>query len=223
MRNIFVAVVSLLVMCGAALGAVTVSVSSPANNYSGASPIRMIASATSSNGMSSMAIFVDGTRIYFNWGSSLTAYVWMTAGTHTVLVQGTDNTGLSGSKQLSLTATTSGGTVSNIDDWAGWQNCTAANCAGGNGTSTTWTAANQSSPSRDGASREFYLGGTPGYSNAYWYKLVGGSASVTNFTYDFWFYVDKPKVPQAVEFDVNQSFSQKRWVFGTECNVATGV
>lgn len=223
--------VCFLAMGAAAVAQVTVTVSSPANNFSGPSPIKLIGSAMTSTpnaSMSSIEIYVDGTRVYFNWGASFFAYIWMKTGTHNLVVTATDSTGVTGSKNLTLTSTTNGGTIYNVEDKTGWQNCTTSDCAGGNGTSITWTAANQSSPSKDGSSRQFYIGGTPGYSNAYWYEFVGGSASVTNFTYDFWVYVDKPQTPQAVEFDVNQSFTQKgtpgpRWVFGTECNVSTGV
>jgi hypothetical protein len=200
------------------LGQVTVTVTKPYSGFSGSSPLQFVASGSSPNGMSSMAIFVDGTSVYFNYGSSFTAYLWLSRGSHSVFVQGTDNTGATGSETLSVNSTTGQGTVSDIDDWDPWQSCTNSACAGGNGTSTTFTAPFQTSPSRDGSSRQFNLGGAGSYSNAYWYKFVGGSSTAKNFTYDVWYLIDTPAAPQALELDVNQSFNQARWVFGVECD-----
>lgn len=202
----------------AALGQVTVTVAKPSSGFTGASPMQFVASGSSPNGMSSMAIFVDGTRVYFNFVNSFTAYLWLSIGSHSIVVQGTDNTGATGSQTLSVNSTTGQGTLSNIDDWDPWQSCTASNCAGGNGTSTTFTAPFQTTPSQDGSSRQFNLGGTGSYSNAYWYQFVGGSATAKNFTYDVWYLIDNPSAPQALELDVNQSFNKARWVFGTQCD-----
>jgi hypothetical protein len=214
-----VAVYGLLIAYGlSALGQVTVTVTNPSGGFSGASPMQFVASGSSPNGMSSMAIFVDGTRVYFNYVSSFTAYLWLSNGAHNIVVQGTDNTGATGSQTLSVNSTSAQGMLGDIEDWDPWQSCTNSTCAGGNGTSTTFSAPFQTTPSLDGSSRQFNLGGTGSYSNAYWYKFVGGSSTAKNFTYDVWYLIDNPAAPQALEFDVNQSFKQARWVFGTQCD-----
>jgi Bacterial Ig domain len=209
-----------VVLFAATALATTVTVTTPTNNTAVSTPAKFVASASSPNGVSSMAIFVDGTRVFFQWtNSSITAYLWLSPGRHNILVQATDNANVSGSSSLSVRSNKASGTVADIDDWDGWEHCTEASCAGGGGTSITWTAANQTSPSLSGASsRQFYLGGSGSYSNALWWKFVGGSSTAKNFLYDVWVYVQQPTLPQALEFDVNQSFSQVRWVFGTECN-----
>ena len=207
-----------LVLSVSAVAQVNVTVTTPTNNARAGSPAKVVASAFSPNGMSSMAIFVDNKRVYFQWGDSFTAYVWLARGWHDLQVQGTDNTSQTGSQTVRVYSSSGLGAVSRIEDMDPWQNCTAADCAGGGGGSTTFTAPYQTTPSRDGSSRQFNIGGTGQYSNAYWYKFVGGSSTATNFVYDLWARVDNPAAPQSLEFDVNQSFDQKRWVFGTQCS-----
>jgi hypothetical protein len=197
---------------------VKVTLTTPTPNASIGAPAKVVASAFSPNHVNSMTIFVDNTRVYFQWGDNFTAYLWMSTGYHTIQVQGSDDANLTGSQSVRVYAYSSLGSLSGIDSMGGWQNCTASDCAGGQGTSTTDSSANVTSPSLDGNSRFFSLGGSGQYSNAYWYKFIGGSSSALNFTYDLYAQVDDPSAPQALEFDVNQSFNQKRWVFGTQCN-----
>lgn len=63
------------------------------------------------------------------------------------------------------------------------------------------------------------MGGPTAYSNELWTKYLGGGSAPTHFTYDLSFYIDHPEFAQALEFDVNQTFENTRWVFGTECNL----
>jgi hypothetical protein len=211
---------STLLLAMLASAQVAVTVTKPTPNYAGDSPMQFVGYASSPSGMSSIAISVDGTEIYFQWGDSFTAYLWLKKGWHTVVVQGTDNTGATGSQTFRVRSTSLSGTVVNIDDWDPWQDCT--DCTGGGGGATTASTANQSSPSVDGSSRLFTLAGTGPYSNAYWYKFVGGSKDASNFIYDTYLWVDNPNNPQALELDVNQSFTKQRWVFGTQCNFKGG-
>jgi hypothetical protein len=105
----------------------------------------------------------------------------------------------------------------------GWQWCTAQSsdhrtCASGLGNAVSSKTDNQTSPSRDGSSSKFYIGGPTGYSNALWWETLDPNPAFTHFDYDLWFYVDRPDVSQALEFDVNQSFGGTRYTWGTECN-----
>jgi len=114
--------------------------------------------------------------------------------------------------------------ISNIQNESGWSNCSATigdnfPCASGKGDAVAWMAQNQTTPSVSGASAEFHLGGPVGYSNNLWWKNLDPNSSASHFDYDFWILTPDPSLPQALEFDVNQSFGGTRWVFGTECNL----
>jgi hypothetical protein len=110
-------------------------------------------------------------------------------------------------------------TYSNIDQMSGWQSCSS--CAGAGGTGpvapfSMWQYVG--SPSLDGRSAQFNLGGSHPYSNALWWKQLGANPGVSNFVYDLYYYIKNPTAPQALEFDVNQSLNGKKFIFGTECD-----
>jgi hypothetical protein len=71
----------------------------------------------------------------------------------------------------------------------------------------------QSSPSMDGKSAKFSMGGPTGYSNELYWNPIGGGNNVSHFTYDLYFYIDQPPIAQALEFDLNQTFGGTRWVW----------
>ena len=108
-----------------------------------------------------------------------------------------------------------------IEEMPAWDWCTRLldghACASGAGNATSAKADDQSTPSLDGASSKFSIGGKKGYSNALWWKSVSGGLPASHFLYDVSFYIDHPEVSEALEFDVNQSFDGKRWVWGSEC------
>jgi len=64
----------------------------------------------------------------------------------------------------------------------------------------------------------FTIGGPTSYSNELYTKYFAGGSNVSHFIYDLYIMVDDSTRPQALEFDVNQTFGNNRWVFGTECN-----
>ena len=108
-----------------------------------------------------------------------------------------------------------------IEEMPAWDWCTRLldghACASGAGNATSAKADDQSTPSLDGSSSKFSIGGKKGYSNALWWKSVSGGLPASHFLYDVSFYIDHPEVSEALEFDVNQSFDGKRWVWGSEC------
>ena len=109
-------------------------------------------------------------------------------------------------------------TFSNIDQMSGWDHCTVCAGAGGQGSVAVFSMQqNVSSPSMDGRSAKFFLGGTNNYSNALWWKQLGSNPSKRNFVYDLYFYIKNPGAAQALEFDVNQSLNGKKYIFGTQC------
>ena len=110
--------------------------------------------------------------------------------------------------------------ISNIDQMSGWDHCTV--CAGANGKgSTARFSMTQGvrSPSVDGRGINFFLGGTNNFSNALWWKQLGGKSSAHHFVYDIYFYLKTPGAAQALEFDVNQSVGGHKYIFGTECSM----
>src|SRR4051794_8165275 len=80
-------------------------------------------------------------------------------------------------------------TFSNIDQKSGWESCSACAGAGGNGpVASHSTAAGVSSPSMDGASRRFNIGGSTKYANALWWKQLGANAGASHFVYNLYYY-----------------------------------
>lgn len=198
-----------------------VTVSSPANGSTAASPVHFVASATSSHPITFMEIYVDGNGAFGQATSSLSTYLNMSQGSHSVVIQAWDSTGAVFKQALNMTvsAPTNGTVFSQIEDMTGWQNCDA--CAGPNGQGPTvphWMAQFQTTPSLDGSSAEFFLGGSTAYAAALWWKQLGPIDTVTHMVYDTSFFFTDANAPQALEFDVNQSVNGKKYIFGTECD-----
>ena len=80
------------------------------------------------------------------------------------------------------------------------------------------------SPSLDGASTQFWLGGSTPYSDVLWHKTVlnesqvGTSRNVHNFVYDLYFYTDNGAAAQSIEWDVNQFLDGRSFIFGSQCS-----
>jgi hypothetical protein len=113
---------------------------------------------------------------------------------------------------------------SNIDDNnTGWGSCTS--CAGGaNDADVYWMAQFQTAPSRDGNSAQFYISASQPYSNVLFWEKVGVQDWATQFTWDFWVYLDNASLgAQALEYDVFQFVGGIEYMFGTECTYATGL
>jgi hypothetical protein len=110
-------------------------------------------------------------------------------------------------------------TKSNIDQMTGWESCSV--CAGHNGAGPTMSHSvklNVASPSMDGRSAQFSIGGGVRYGNALWWKQLGYNDGASNFVYDLYYYIKNPSASQALEFDVNQSRTGHKYIFGTECD-----
>lgn len=229
-------------LCGFALTAFSIlasgtavagiSVSSPANGSTTGSPVHFVASASSSHPISATRIYVDGKSVFTTGGGRLNTYVAIGRGQHYVVVQAWDSTGavfkaplritVSGTAfNTSSTSTPSGSkTFSNIDTMGGWETC--ARCAGEGGTGPNvphYVTYGVRSPSMDGASAQFTNAGTVAYSDAIWWKQLGGNSGASHFVYDLFFYVKNPSAAQALEFDVNQSTGGRKYIFGTQCGV----
>ncbi len=176
-----------------------------------------------------MRVYIDGLADYFTFYNTVDALLWMAPGVHTIDVVGTDTLGNNASSTFQVTVVPPQGPgVTNIQNMPGWQPCSAKFppgdpragqiCAAGFGNAVSTMTEGQSSPSLSGSSAHFTMGGPTPYTNELYTKFLGGGSNVTHFTYDLYFMVDNPTAPQALEFDVNQTIGNSRWVFGTECN-----
>ena len=222
-------------LAGAASAGVTVT--SPTASSTIGSPVHFVASATSNHPITGMHIYVDGISVYQTSAASLNTDVSVASGSHNAVVQAWDSTGAV--FKASLTITVSGTStpstsslpappstatvLSNIDQMPGWANCTV--CAGANASGPVATYSmteNVLSPSLDGKSAQFNISGSTPYSDALWWKQLGGNNSIANFKYDLSFYLTNSQAPQALEFDVNQSNSIHKFIFGTQCNIKDG-
>jgi hypothetical protein len=80
------------------------------------------------------------------------------------------------------------------------------------------------SPSLDGASTQFFLGGSTPYSDVLWHKTVLNesqaaiSRNVHFFIYDLYFYTDNGAAAQSIEWDVNQFLDGRSYIFGSQCS-----
>src|SRR5687768_11796656 len=113
---------------------------------------------------------------------------------------------------ITFSATAFAATKYNLDQSSNWKSCTE--CAGYNGAGSAAPHSmtrGVSSPSRDGASARFSLGGSNPYSNAYWWNSVATGSRATNFRYDLYFYMKNPGASQALEFEMNQGLDGKKY------------
>jgi hypothetical protein len=109
---------------------------------------------------------------------------------------------------------------SGLANAVGWGSCVA--CAGGDSTGSIASSPFQTSPSVDGSSRDFYITGAPDTNGLWWYK-VGPNDAVSNFEFAFWVYFDSAtSFAQALEFDAFQFNKGVEYMFGTQCDYASG-
>jgi hypothetical protein len=109
--------------------------------------------------------------------------------------------------------------VSDIQSIANWAGCSSCAAPGGVGPSVPYSyTLNVASPSLDGASTQFWLGGSTPYSNALFTNHLGGRAGASNFILDFDFYIADATAAQAMEFDIFYGRDGLKNYFLTECD-----
>jgi len=195
--------------------------------------MHVVASASAGNPITAMRIYLDSTDMFTVNSNQLDTTVDASSGSHSLVVQAWDSTGAVYKQSLTVNVgagsppAPSGGSVpggaivqSNIQQMPGWESCTVCAGAGGSGPSAAFgTQQGISSPSLSGASMQFSIGGSTPYSDALWWKQLGGNNGITHFQYDVDFYLTNPGVAQALEFDVNQSNGVYKFIFGTQCDI----
>jgi len=222
---------------------VTVKVSSPTAGSTATAPLHISAQSSANSGIAAMAVYLDD-NLAGKWDSaSVDTSVSVGGGNHYLVVQAWDNSGNVGKNTMTVnvngtsstssstggisTSTSGGGsaTYSSLDEQGGWQSCSA--CAnrvydGVFDTALFSTSQFRNSPSIDGASEEFWIGGDTPYTNALWWKEVTPQSGATHLVYDTYLYYVNPDAPEALEFDVNQVVGGYRYIFGTQCNYGRG-
>jgi len=205
-----------------------ITVSSPSTTTV-SSPTKFAASAKSQYGASitEFKIYIDSTQKYRTSSGTISTSLSLSGGKHNVVFQAWDSKGYVYKKQLYVTvSTTSSSTTSstssytNIDQMSGWESCDSCAGSGGTGPSAPYSMTQYiSSPSMDGKSVKFWLGGSTPYSQALWWKHLTAQSGAHHFLYDLYFYITNPSAPQALEFDVNQSANGHHFIFGTQCDI----
>lgn len=213
---------------GAANG---VTVTAPTNGASVGSPVRFAASARSNAPITAMRIYSDGSDVFTTGASSFDTNVSLAGGQHYIVIQAWDSTGKvyqATPMMITVGAAASGTTtvpayaktIYNVEHVGGWESCTV--CAGINASGPVAPYSliqGVRNPSLDGNSAQFWIGGSTPYSDALWWKQLGGNDSAHNFVYDLYFYITTPQYAQALEFDVNQSAGGKKYIMGVQCNI----
>ncbi len=205
------------------------TVTSPSEGVSSTSPLHVVASASPTNPIFFMRVYVDQLAVYFTFTNSIDTQIFVGPGQHAIEVMAEDNQGYISATITNVTVSTqSSTTISSIEEMPGWQSCSATFpagsgrdgqiCAAGLGTADSTIVQNQTAPALEGSSAKFTMGGPTPYSNMLYFNAIAGGNNVSHFTYDLYFYIDNPNASQALEFDINQTYGGKRWVWGSECN-----
>lgn len=203
----------------------SVQITTPSNNATVASPFKMSANIRPGIGFDHTNVLVDGQSIFRGGQVLQNEWMFLPGGTHSLALVASDVNNKLLAQQTMLVNVlpqTAAASITQIQNLPGFGFCTATlngqPCASGLGNATSQQTRWVSKPSLSGASASFTLAGPTGYSNALWWKSLGGGTTPTQFTYDVYFLVSDPSAPEALEFDVNQSFGGTRWTWGTECS-----
>ena len=210
-------------------GSSGVAVISPTSGASVGTAAHFVASATSADQtpITSMMIYIDNQAQYTTYASSLDTYLNLSPGSHTAVVKSWNAAGAIYEQTVAFSVSSSapgnpppsGNIIRDIQQLPGWNSC--SDCAGaGSGAPIAQYSMTQhlGSPSLDGNSTQFWLGGSAPYANAIWWKSLPTESDASHFTYDLYFYMENPNAAEALEFDVNVSYNQRYYVFGTQCS-----
>ena len=116
------------------------------------------------------------------------------------------------------TATTT--TFSNLEDTSGWHSCSA--CAKAGGGAILGITQGLTSPSLDGHSTKFFLGGTTPWSHALYYKNLSSTSAPTNFVYEVHYYYKTPSAPSGMEYSVSERKGYQWYRWDLQCSYING-
>jgi hypothetical protein len=215
----------------------SVCFSSPGDAAVVSSPVHVVAPASLTSPIKYMRLFVDGQAEFFTFFNTVDAQMMMSSGPHSLEALATEVNGGTASAVININVSNTQSAsqpavFSNIQTIPAWEPCSALYppghpragqiCAAGLGDAVSTMTENLSSPVPVSGSgntvAHFTIGGPTSYSTELYTKYFAGGSNVSHFIYDLYIMVDDSTRPQALEFDVNQTFGNNRWVFGTECN-----
>jgi hypothetical protein len=115
------------------------------------------------------------------------------------------------------------GTAYNLDQTIPYFDCDKCAGSGASGPSSIYWDKIVSSPSMDGKSHQFHLGGSTPYSNALWsHRVVTNGTTVRgahHFVFDAYLYYKNSHAAQGFEFNVSQYFDGKAFIYGMQCDI----
>ncbi|MGE5110222.1 MAG: hypothetical protein ACM3JB_05140 [Acidobacteriaceae bacterium] len=111
-------------------------------------------------------------------------------------------------------------TFSNIEAMSGWHAC--SECANAGGGATYSMTQGISSPSLNGKSTKFNLGGTTPWSHALFYRNMSTNSTATNFVYSVYYYYKTPSASSGMEFSVSQRKGYQWYRWDTQCSYLNG-
>ena len=202
-------------------------------------------------GISAMGIYTAPNQLAYKvGGANLNALLTLNSNTtYYTVVQEWDNCGGSSSTPVTIHVGGSGGggggnTFYNLQQQGGWNGygllpvsyaiCSSCSSGGPQVTWSRWTGIK--SPSLSGNATQHNVGGKTRYADALWNNHLIGDFSTQglpdssrtlvpnlhNFTYDVYFYANNIAASQALEFDINQFFGGKSFIWGHECRIMGG-
>jgi hypothetical protein len=112
--------------------------------------------------------------------------------------------------------------ISSIEDRTTWGHCSdcAADPSKSNPPTASWTFQKyQSSPSLSGSSTKMGIHGSEPYANVLHWTKFGNQSQYRNFIWEFYIFGKSDmNNAQNLEFDLWQSRSGRKYMFGTQCN-----
>jgi len=206
-----------------------VYISSPSSGSTVGSPVHFVASAS---GASHMNIYVDSSKVYGKDTSKIDTYISVGSGSHKATIRAWDSGGSSISKTISFsvgsssssTSTSTSSSATNfwrLEEVSGWHACSA--CANAGGGATYSMTQGISSPSLDGDSAKFSLGGSTPWSHALFYKRVSSNGTASHFIYDIYYYYKHPSASSGMEFSVSQRRGYRWYRWDTQCSYNVGL
>ena len=111
-------------------------------------------------------------------------------------------------------------TFTKIESMSGWHACSG--CANAGGGATYSMVRGIRTPSLDGNSTRFSLGGTTPWSHALFYRTMSTNSTATNFVYDVHYYYKSASGSAGMEFSVSQRKGYKWYRWDTQCSYVYG-
>lgn len=105
-------------------------------------------------------------------------------------------------------------TMTSVEQMSGWTGCSA--CAQAGTTSVFSMTQKVSSPSLDGASAKFYIGGNKPWGLALWHKFLGYHDTYHNFSMDFYQYGNAMQNSNGIEYALSQAVGNKWYKFSVQ-------